>query len=1229
MSDRKFTTLRKRLDQLGYRQPLVIEAIPLVEKLFSDLVHTTENFKNYKNKLIKNDRELLATDVSEPYRNDNAKLIRENNELHTELIRCKEENENSVAELKSSVRKLENENQDLKFLNSQYVHKIKRLEKESKQKSDHIQNLQEKNMHAVIETPGGRKKNIPFRRQRMDLESTLRPNTVSLNTTQSSDPYVADLLGIADARTEELKQKLDVFEDVKKELERKLKNIKKQVETRDKEIDRLKNMLNGGRPIEAVFTDNHRSSSDRVVAHLNMQVDYLQQANRDLEKQLAQNQASQAESVSMAKQLQERNEELCMELAAMDKICKNIEKEKRRGDDEVDNQLIALQKQVEGKHQVILELEATNYSLKKERDELIEETGQLSSGIKAAQDDKQNIAALFERAEKEKRRLSEKNAKLTISGRELAMELERLKVSKGVLPKKSHKSPNNIELLIRNLEDDRDHYKHECDALQKMIHKRLSSNVELNSSEKMHENNAMLKLMTEERDYYKNELEHSSRFFERDGRVTSKSKEVSQLKRERDELQKVLQTFESHLAKIQENVRVVTTDRDNIQLLYEQSTEEIQRLRRQMARARSPPNTSRKVTEILDKAEKERDEALAELRKARVDIQSLRSDIKATQESHQTDRQLQNAKQRDVEDVLSKMETHNNTLNTRMTSTQSMIHTLEDQLFAANQSVQRTNEEVMQKEAELSKLRVLVERSDRNCDELKRKLEEKTIELEQRDDENIKIEDKYELLERKLLEYKNEVVRLKGIVSSLDHERDTLLQQVDDKTEQLVTLDDGLRKQEKADQELKFSFEELEENLRYKEQELSSKDREIISLSKQLRSLEEELAAVAKSRDATIKENKRIQDDLAVMTEENQIVHKNLQESLDESHNLKQQIEEYILQLTRIQDLLSEKEIEKEDLLLQYKTLSNKADILETNMQQSEDDAETFRQDVLHLQKEVNYLQDRCAAFQSEVEQHISTEESYESQMAALTKSLANLESQLGICSEEKETILQDLFAVRELCVKLDQTREELTRKIAAKSTDNENMEQRLNETKAETEVYRKQVLQEKENIKSLENIISTSREKQFFEKRTHEEEMLDLEQLKRDLDQSDRIRKQIELENDNLRKQSIALQQDVTSLQKQLTTEKFERERLKQELRRKSHSPMPDLHKTSKSTENMHATETKIVTTATASNLRGSNSSYLSSRKHLSPPTSPVRMGTSGAFSPLQVSFSSDGTES
>lgn len=33
-AERKFINLRKRLDQLGYRQPLAIECLPLVEKLF-------------------------------------------------------------------------------------------------------------------------------------------------------------------------------------------------------------------------------------------------------------------------------------------------------------------------------------------------------------------------------------------------------------------------------------------------------------------------------------------------------------------------------------------------------------------------------------------------------------------------------------------------------------------------------------------------------------------------------------------------------------------------------------------------------------------------------------------------------------------------------------------------------------------------------------------------------------------------------------------------------------------------------------------------------------------------------------------------------------------------------------------------------------------------------------------------------------------------------------------
>lgn len=56
--------------------------------------------------------------------------------------------------MKACLRRVEHETTDLKFLNNQYMHKIKVLEKETKAKTEKIQQLQEKNLQAVVQTPG-------------------------------------------------------------------------------------------------------------------------------------------------------------------------------------------------------------------------------------------------------------------------------------------------------------------------------------------------------------------------------------------------------------------------------------------------------------------------------------------------------------------------------------------------------------------------------------------------------------------------------------------------------------------------------------------------------------------------------------------------------------------------------------------------------------------------------------------------------------------------------------------------------------------------------------------------------------------------------------------------------------------------------------------------------------------------------------------------------------------
>ncbi len=42
----QFQRVRRRLDQLGYRQPLPLEALPLVERLFADLLQTTDSLRS-------------------------------------------------------------------------------------------------------------------------------------------------------------------------------------------------------------------------------------------------------------------------------------------------------------------------------------------------------------------------------------------------------------------------------------------------------------------------------------------------------------------------------------------------------------------------------------------------------------------------------------------------------------------------------------------------------------------------------------------------------------------------------------------------------------------------------------------------------------------------------------------------------------------------------------------------------------------------------------------------------------------------------------------------------------------------------------------------------------------------------------------------------------------------------------------------------------------------------
>lgn len=66
--------------------------------------------------------------------------------------------------------------------------------------------------------------------------------------------------------------------------------------------------------------------------------------------------------------------------------------------------------------------------------------------------------------------------------------------------------------------------------------------------------------------------------------------------------------------------------------------------------------------------------------------------------------------------------------------------------------------------------------------------------------------------------------------------------------------------------------------------------------------------------------------------------------------------------------------------------------------------------------------------------QHMNAHQAYEVQISSMTKTISKLEEQLRLQLDEKALILSDLASVRELCVKLDSSKEQFSRQLTARN---------------------------------------------------------------------------------------------------------------------------------------------------------------------------------------------------
>ncbi|XP_038136646.1 centrosomal protein of 135 kDa isoform X1 [Cyprinodon tularosa] len=1112
-AERKFVNLRKRLDQLGYRQPLGIESLPLVEKLFSDLLHVTESLRTAKLSAGKTEKESRNVDaLLEPYRAENARVVRENNDLHLELLKLREEKDRVTRELKSQIRKLDHETSDLKFLNNQYVHKVRCLEKDSKAKAERIQQLQEKNMQAVVQTPGGKKRSIPFRRQRMQIDELLPPPSKSTYPVpQPNDPYIADLLQLADGRINELQ---DDFIKLKLDLENGqecIKHLNTQVDERDREIERLNHVLQGGRPHDVISLEAQNISNEKLIAHLNLQIEYLQETNRTLEQRVEGLQLKKKDASTEVANLSLKNLELCEELTHIDHLAKCMEMDKERVLESADMELQESKKEIQRQQKTIEDLEDIITNSRRELSEGEFERDRLRDQLMELKEQNMKMEGLVNFLEDEKTRLQDKVEKMMAADKELVLELEAMRVKHGVCGREH--SPSRLDAFVKNLEEERDFYRHEAEWY-KRARGAGGSGV---SPRRSPERSRSLK-----------------------GNVTKGSVsevELIRVIKERDEIKAALVDFEKHMEEIQKNVKGLTDERDHFKTRLKQAEDDLK-----LAHRAGLSADMLRLQEEVRRAE-------VKLEQMTLERDTLMERLKVAQGSALSDREER--RMLDLENTVKSLEQERLDLQSQVFLLKESKEAVEEELKVRSTASVQNAEVVAQQTAEASTLRLLQEQMEQSLSDMQRRLSVKMNELHVAHEQIEKLEERLGELSQQSLKHKEEVAALQKSISLLDREKDALQDEVDQKAEKLVALQDNLSQKEKTLDDVRLTVKNMDNSLAQLQGALKSREREISSLRRQLDASQEELAALKRDKEVTLRENSRLQDDLATMTRENQAVHLEMEEALHEKDELKLRVHSYISEVSRIEKLMATKEQENRDLLERFRMAHSGMQEKEQKLHQAECLNNSTRLELLSSDTERRQLRDTLRQKEREIQQHMQALQAYEAQVSSLVRGMSRLEEELNKAQEEKAALLSDLASVRELCVKLDSGKDLVTRQLTSKSMDLERVSGELEDVRSEVEVLKKQLASERLTVRSLETLLSTNRQKEFQTHLTASERESELKVLRDRLTVADSKNVEHAREVSQLRGKVSQLQTEMDVLKRQLTAERFERERAVQEMRR------------------------------------------------------------------------------
>ncbi|XP_047993395.1 centrosomal protein of 135 kDa-like [Leguminivora glycinivorella] len=837
--------------------------------------------------------------------------------------------------------------------------------------------------------------------------------------------FCNDKLTSSDSDITELTKKIQSLEEKNGAYFDEISLLKSQIEHRDNEIIRLNILLEGGRPLKAVTRDVCSSHTDKKVQDLLVQLQDIAAENNVLRKQVADALEKQHEAMKRALNLADRNKTLHDELKKMDSLALTVEDDCNKRMATMSNEMSLLQAKAE--------------NLVKKNSELMKEISQ-SPKLDRLQLDL-NIAL------REKESLQQKVADLTEVNNTLQ---------------------DKILSFASNTNSDRElSAKRKCptkDELQKLL-----------EEERKRYEQCMMKLqdqLTETTTMFNTHLskckDKSPRTISPDtariknlyNQLCESQQKILMLKKENEEL-KAKSTMQDEGYKqnykdviSQLNVENAELSKENISLSNQLSQYKSMKLAQYNTEGEY---TKRDILKLQDEVDRLR-ESNNVLRKDKEQYITLYKESTDLVEKLKRDLTF---KHREIEQL---QEENSSYKMTHRTGKASADHLKEECHFLREQ-IKRMQSDVIKEKTlanQIKNIQMETERSSNEvqselfCTQKKLSLSKDTIESLQR---------KCNDLQSDITSLNHDKAKLMENLKKIDKDRDKLVLDLDHKTEAVSILEQKVKSQSHEINKLEDEITELKRRLNL----TKISEHKLEDFETQIQFLNGEILRLNQQYDNAVMENKHLQNSLAEANGSLKLNKIEYEKSRREVDGLKQQLQHYVAEIRRIEEMLSQKEAERSDMLEHFASLSVEANILENTNHSLESESASKS---LQLQTYISKIQDQ----EERLLDKDNTIDAQSAKIATMTCRIIALENEVKLVTEEKALLEQNVSYLKQMCSNLQKESGQASHGLSEADSElqlYENKIKSLSKAKARLEEEKHDV---KGNLETTEKLLANAR---------------------------------------------------------------------------------------------------------------------------------------------------------